>query len=69
MSKKKDLTCTACSGSGTYDNTDSPPCGACHGLGVERKRMPYRFWKHIIINYYGIYKSDIEKIYEKFNKK
>lgn len=27
--------CGACSGSGVYDSTDSPPCGACNGTGVE----------------------------------
>lgn len=26
-------TCVACAGSGYYDNTDSPPCGACAGRG------------------------------------
>ena len=25
--------CSACSGSGYYDNTGSPPCGACDGTG------------------------------------
>jgi DnaJ-class molecular chaperone len=28
--------CTACNGSGHYDNTGSPPCGACDGTGKER---------------------------------
>jgi DnaJ-class molecular chaperone len=29
-------TCVACSGSGIYDNTGSPPCGACEGTGRTR---------------------------------
>lgn len=28
--------CSACSGSGWYDNDDNPPCGACDGTGRER---------------------------------
>lgn len=28
--------CSACNGSGYYDNTGSPPCGACNGTGKER---------------------------------
>ena len=28
--------CSACSGSGIYDNTGSPKCGACEGTGKER---------------------------------
>jgi DnaJ-class molecular chaperone len=27
--------CTSCSGTGIYDNTGSPPCGACEGTGKE----------------------------------
>lgn len=26
--------CAACSGSGYYDNTGSPPCGSCNGTGL-----------------------------------
>lgn len=29
-----DQTCTACSGSGYYDDDGSPPCGSCQGTGV-----------------------------------
>lgn len=29
-------TCTACSGSGYYDNDGSPDCGSCDGTGKER---------------------------------
>lgn len=29
--------CTACNGSGRYDNTGSPPCGACNGSGRQVK--------------------------------
>lgn len=28
--------CTACNGSGYYDNCGSPRCGACDGTGKER---------------------------------
>lgn len=28
--------CTACAGSGRYDNHGSPPCGACDGTGKEK---------------------------------
>lgn len=28
-------TCSACNGSGRYDNTGSPKCGACNGTGRE----------------------------------
>jgi len=28
--------CSACSGSGYYDNDGSPKCGACDGSGRER---------------------------------
>lgn len=31
----KQRECTACAGSGIYDNDGSPPCGACDGTGVE----------------------------------
>lgn len=27
--------CMACNGSGRYDSTGSPPCGACNGTGFE----------------------------------
>ncbi len=29
-------TCTACNGSGRYDNNGSPRCGCCNGSGKER---------------------------------
>lgn len=29
----KMIVCAACSGSGYYDNTNSPTCGACDGIG------------------------------------
>lgn len=32
-------TCTACSGSGRYDNHGSPTCGACGGTGKTRGRL------------------------------
>ena len=32
----KQRPCIACNGSGIYDNTGSPPCGACEGTGKER---------------------------------
>jgi hypothetical protein len=32
--------CSACSGSGYYDNDGSPPCGACDGTGKERYQGP-----------------------------
>ena len=32
--------CTACSGSGIYDNTGSPKCGSCNGTGKEKYRGP-----------------------------
>lgn len=31
----KQQRCTACNGSGYYDNTGSPCCGACDGTGKE----------------------------------
>ncbi len=31
-------TCTACSGSGYYDNTGSPRCGCCDGTGKMRSK-------------------------------
>ena len=34
--KKRD--CSACNGSGHYDNTGSPKCGACNGTGKEKFR-------------------------------
>ena len=58
-------TCSACSGSGYYDNTGSPKCGACHGLGIERGKLPYRLWKKVAIKYYNVEKSDIEKIFQR----
>lgn len=37
------VTCTACSGSGYYDNDGSPKCGSCNGTGKERKRPLINF--------------------------
>lgn len=36
--KNKLVTCTACSGSGFYDNNGSPKCGSCAGTGKMRDR-------------------------------
>lgn len=33
--KVKQRKCTACNGSGVYDNTGSPKCGGCDGTGKE----------------------------------
>jgi len=33
--KKKKVICTACNGSGHYDNGGSPKCGCCNGKGYE----------------------------------
>lgn len=35
--KKKKVICTACNGSGHYDNDGSPKCGCCNGKGYEYK--------------------------------
>ena len=32
---RKQRKCTACNGSGYYDNTGSPRCGSCEGTGKE----------------------------------
>lgn len=32
----KQRPCTACNGSGYYDDNGSPKCGACNGTGKER---------------------------------
>lgn len=32
---KEPAKCSACGGSGRYDNDGSPPCGACNGTGRE----------------------------------
>lgn len=32
----KQRPCSACNGSGRYDNTGSPKCGACDGTGREK---------------------------------
>lgn len=32
----KQRSCSACSGSGQYDNDGAPSCGACGGSGRER---------------------------------
>ncbi len=34
------ITCTACNGSGIYDNHGTPPCGCCGGTGKVRERPP-----------------------------
>lgn len=31
-----DKKCVACNGSGYYDTTNSPTCGACNGTGKEK---------------------------------
>jgi hypothetical protein len=56
--------CSACNGSGHYDNTGSPKCGACLGLGISRGKLPYRLWKCIVVKYFGKTKYEIEQIYE-----
>lgn len=33
---QKLVTCTACNGSGRYDNTGSPKCNCCNGTGKVR---------------------------------
>jgi DnaJ-class molecular chaperone len=35
----KEITCTACSGSGVYDHNGCPPCGGCDGKGKTRDRL------------------------------
>lgn len=45
--------CTACNGSGYYDDDGSPKCGGCDGTKVERFRGP----------------KSIDDIFEKQNKK
>lgn len=55
--------CSACNGSGIYDNTGSPKCGSCKGLGFDRSKMPFRLWKRILIKYYGKSKLEIEEAY------
>ena len=32
------VNCTACNGSGYYDNNGSPKCGACDGTGKVREK-------------------------------
>lgn len=56
--------CNACNGSGYYDNTGSPKCSACNGLGIERGKIPYRLWKHILVKYYNKTACEIEAVYE-----
>lgn len=34
----KSRKCTACNGSGYYDNNGSPKCAGCNGTGKERYR-------------------------------
>ena len=58
-------TCTACNGTGIYDNTGSPKCSACNGLGIDRGHMPYRLWKHVAVKYYHIDITAIEMVYER----
>lgn len=36
--KNKQVTCTACNGSGYYDNTNSPKCSSCEGTGKTKER-------------------------------
>ena len=31
--------CTACNGSGYYDDNGSPKCGCCNGTGKERVKV------------------------------
>lgn len=39
MSKRDDMKCYACNGSGYYDNTGSPKCSSCGGTGKRKKQM------------------------------
>jgi RecJ-like exonuclease len=41
----KKVPCSACNGSGRYDDTGSPKCGACRGTGKERI-SPEQYVKH-----------------------
>lgn len=34
---EEDNKCLACAGSGHYDDTGSPKCGACNGTGKEKR--------------------------------
>lgn len=38
----KSIICTACSGSGYYDNHGCPRCSSCNGTGKER--VPPNHW-------------------------
>lgn len=38
-------TCSACNGSGYYDNTNSPVCSNCNGSGKERYPGPKAYPK------------------------
>lgn len=38
MSKRDDMKCYACNGSGYYDNTGSPKCGSCGGTGKREEK-------------------------------
>lgn len=35
--------CSACGGSGYYDNDGSPTCASCDGLGIETFRRPHEW--------------------------
>jgi hypothetical protein len=37
---RKLITCSACMGSGVYDNVGSPPCGCCDGTGKTKQPLP-----------------------------
>ena len=39
------VTCTACNGSGYYDNSDGSHCGGCDGTGRERKKTPRLYFE------------------------
>lgn len=40
---RKLIVCPACSGSGYYDDTGSPLCGGCGGLGTVREQVRAEF--------------------------
>jgi RecJ-like exonuclease len=44
----KEIPCTACNGSGYYDNNGSPKCGSCDGTGTE-KVSPAQYKIHMEI--------------------
>lgn len=46
----KQVECSACAGSGCYDDDGSPPCGACEGTGKEPERSaPDAFLAHTLM--------------------